>query len=242
MILDKEIKIRWNPNNVKYYAGKGYVFTKYNDMFNVNICDLLQNSHVLVHVKCDVCECDKHIIYREYYSNIQNGSYYSCSRKCGIDKKIQTVLKRYGVKNVSQLDVVKKRKEQTNIVNYGEIYMKYFPKYNLNSISYLDILSKLLNISIKHALNGGEKKFVRYYVDGYIEKYNICIEWDEKEHNIKSKRDRDNKKDIFLSENFGCYIVRINEREFMNDMDNQILLVGNKISDVIKKIKEKHGK
>ena len=116
--------------------------------------------------------------------------------------------------------------------------MKYFPKYNVNSIIYLDILSEKLILPIQHALNGGEKKFVRYYVDGYIPEYNICIEWDEKQHNVKRKIERDNKKDKFLIETFDCQIVRINQEKFLCDIDGQIEIAVNRINEAIKK----HGK
>jgi len=214
MILDEYANIRWNQNNKKYYIKTGYNFTKIGKMFNVKIADLLSCSHVLIHAKCDICEKEKFIIYREYVTNFENGKYFCCSRKCGVGKKVNTVLKRYGVKNVSQCEAIKEKKTQTNIGNYGEMYMKYFPKYNLNSILYLNMLSKKLNLPILHALNGGEKKFVRYYVDGYIPEYNICIEWDERQHNVKRKIERDNKKDIFLKEKFNCHIIRINEKNF----------------------------
>lgn len=239
MILDKKINVKWNPNNMNHYVRIGYIFTNFGDMFEIKVNELPTNSHILVHVKCDVCEREKLMVYREYFSNINNGNYFACSRKCGVNKKIQTVLKRYGVRNISQHDTIKKKKEQTNIRNYGEIYMKYFPKYNLKSILHLNAISEKLNQPIMHALNGGEKKFVRYYVDGYIEEHNICIEWDEKEHTIKSKKDRDNKKDLFLKTKFGCQIVRVNENEFLNNVNVQTNLIVNKINNIIK---EKHGK
>ena len=99
-----------------------------------------------------------------------------------------------------------------------------------------------LNLLIQHALNGGEKKFVRYYVDGYIPEHNICIEWDEKQHNVKRKIERDNKKDNFLEETFGCQIVRINQKKFLCDVDGQTEIVVSMINEAIAKIKEKHGK
>ena len=213
--------------------------TKIGEMFNVKTIDLLSSSHVLIHVKCDICGKEKFMIYREYLSNFENGKYFCCSRKCSVGKKVNTVFEKYGVKNVSQHEEIKEKKLQTNINNYGEIYMKYFPKYNLNSILYLNMLSNKLQLPIQHALKSGEKKFVRYYVDGYIPEHNICIEWDEKQHNLKRKIERDNKKDNFLRENFGCQIVRIKEKEFLKDVNNQINLVCNKINNLIK---EKHGK
>jgi hypothetical protein len=238
MILGEYVKVRWNQNNKKYYIKKGYNLTKIGDLFDVKVGDLSNESHVLVNVKCDVCGKIKTIIYREYTNNIKNENYYCCSRKCCIGKKNKTVLKRYGVKNVSQREEIKEMKRQTNISNYGEIYMKYFPKYNVNSIIYLDILSEKLKLPILHALNGGEKKFIRYYVDGYIPEYNICIEWDERQHNVKRKIERDNKKDNLLKEVFGCQIVRINQKKFLNDIDCQTEIVVNKINEAI----ARHGK
>jgi len=99
--------------------------------------------------------------------------------------------------------------------------------------------SEKLNIQIQHALNGGEKKFVRYYIDGYIPDYNICIEWDESHHNVKKFEESDVIRDLFLKENFNCIIIRINEREFLCDIENQTTIICNKINDIIKK---KHGK
>jgi len=58
---------------------------------------------------------------------------------------------------------------------YGEIWKNHIPRYNPNSIMYLDIISNKINLTIQHALNGGEKKFVKYWVDGYIQEYNICL-------------------------------------------------------------------
>jgi hypothetical protein len=128
MILDEYVKIRWNQNNKKYYIKKGYNFIKIGDLFDVKVVDLSNETHVLVNVKCDVCGKIKTIIYREYIANIKNGNYYCCSRKCSIGKKNESVLKKYGVKNVSQCEEIKEKKLQTNINNYGEIYMKYFQR------------------------------------------------------------------------------------------------------------------
>ena len=82
MILDEYINIRWNQNNKKQYIEKGYVLTKIGEMFNVKTIDLLSSSHVLIHVKCDICGKEKFMIYREYLSNFENGKYFCCSRKC----------------------------------------------------------------------------------------------------------------------------------------------------------------
>jgi very-short-patch-repair endonuclease len=117
----------------------------------------------------------------------------------------------------------------------GEIWLKHAPKYNPNPIIYLDMISELIGILIQHALNGGEKKFVRYWVDGYIEKYNICIEWDEKHHNSKKVMEYDKKRDLFLTEKFGCNIIRIKEKDFLNNVVDEGFKVIIKINEIIDK-------
>ena len=145
----------------------------------------------------------------EKYNNFINQN--AGCPKCGLERAIKTTIERY-----------------------GEIYEKLIPRYNINSIIYLDMLSEKLNLPIQHALNGGEKKFVRYWVDGYIEKHKICIEWDEKQHNSKGKMVKDVIKEQYLKENFGNTIIRIVEKEFLCDVDNQMNLVCEKINNIIK--------
>ena len=131
-------------------------------------------------------------------------------------------LKKYGVEYPTQHKEFANKMISTMIEKYGEIWINYAPKYNVGSIIYLDMLSKKLNLLIHHALNGGEKKFIKYWVDGYIQEYNICIEWDEKHHNAKRQKERDNIKEKFLKENFNCTIIRINEKEFLKNIETSI--------------------
>ena len=184
------------------------------------------------------------------------GVEYAQSLKQFVDKRKQTNLERYGTEHPMTLESIQKRfkntclrkygveyphqnkkisemAQNTMIERYGEIYMKYTPKYNANSIIYLDMLSEKLQLPIQHALNGSEKKFVRYYIDGYISEYNICIEWDEMFHNLKKFKGTDLKKETFLKEKFNCNIIRINEKEFLSDVDNQLILICDKINNII---------
>jgi very-short-patch-repair endonuclease len=131
-------------------------------------------------------------------------------KQCGIEKAMNSVIDKY-----------------------GEIWKGLSPRYNPNSIIYLDILSERLNIHILHALNGGEKKFKRYFVDGYISEHNVCIEWDDKGHDRKKRKEKDLIRENYIKENFGCRFVRINEKEFLNDIDNQINIIVDKINEII---------
>jgi hypothetical protein len=117
--------------------------------------------------------------------------YNSGCPKCGIEKSINTCIEKY-----------------------GETFFHMTPRYNPNSIIYLDLISEKLNISIQHALNNGEKKFKRYWVDGYIEQYNICIEWQEQHHYTKKQKEKDLKREQYIINNFKCKIIYINEKNF----------------------------
>jgi len=160
----------------------------------------------------------------------------TCLNKYGVPyytnrpKAIETNLKKYGIPYYCDYEKAIK----TMVERYGEIWLKHTPKYNPNSIIYLDMLAEKLNLPIQHALNGGEKKFVRYWIDGYIEEHNICIEWDEKHHNSIRQKERDNKKDVYLKENFDCKIIRINEKEFLKNIETGLKNISSLIFKSIK--------
>jgi len=164
------------------------------------------------------------------------GVEYYCQTNESKERIKQTNLRKYGAEYIMQTEEFKKRTADIMIQKYGEIWLNYAPKYNVKSIYYLDMLSEKLNLHIQHALNGGEKKFVKYWVDGYIEQYNICIEWDERHHNGNRQKERDLKKELFLKENFSCIIFRINENEFLKNVETSMENISGLISKLISKL------
>ena len=142
--------------------------------------------------------------YPSQSEKIQEKLKLSCLEKYGVEypwlnidvkrKVDETMINRYGFKNPSQNKDIMKKIIQTQIDKYGEMWRNHVPRYNPNSIIYLDIISEKINIPIQHALNGGEKKILKYWIDGYIDQYNICIEWDEKEHNLIEDEIREKQK------------------------------------------------
>lgn len=127
----------------------------------------------------------------------------------------KTVLDKYGVVNISQLQYVKDKKMKTCIDNHGEPYFNFVPRYNIVSTVEFDKLSEYLNLHIKHACNGGEQKFFKYFVDGYIAEHNIILEWDEAEH--RYRRDADIARQKYIEDNFNCKFIRIDQREWINN-------------------------
>jgi hypothetical protein len=149
------------------------------------------------------------------------------------EKARKTNIERFGYDSAMKNKKIAEKVQNTMIERYGEIWVKHVPAYNPNSIIYLDLISETLNIPIQHALNDGEKKFVRYWIDGYIKQYNICIEWMEKHHNQKKFIEKDLKKRQFLEDNFECEIIYVWQKEFLKDVDNQINIVIDKINNII---------
>lgn len=56
------------------------------------------------------------------------------------------------------------------------------PNYNPNACKYFDELNKKNGWNLQHALNGGEIKIHRYWVDAYDKERNIVVEYDEHQH------------------------------------------------------------
>jgi len=97
---------------------------------------------------------------------------------------------------------------------------KMVPHFNIFACELFDKIAKLKNITIKHALNGGEYFIpeLGYWVDGYDEINNVVYEYYEKEHKLRVKKDliRQNQIQEFLN----CEFIIINEGQelkFLND-------------------------
>lgn len=133
MLLTKEINMRWNSYNIKYYTNLGYKYTKINDSFQIKIEELNVNSHYVVDVECDICHKKSQKEYRSYIGCISNNNIYVCG-SCRFHKTKITNNNRYGVDNVSFLSDIKekisietrkvmsttiKKREKTNMLKYG---------------------------------------------------------------------------------------------------------------------------
>jgi hypothetical protein len=150
------------------------------------------------------------------------------------EKLKQTCLKKYGVNNPLKDENIICKMIKTNIDRYGEFIFKYVPKYNPLSICVFDEIAEQLNINIQHALNGGEKQFYKYFVDGFIQGYNIVLEWDEPKHFYKKQKEIDIKRQTYIENNFECKFIRINQKEYFSDEIIQFNLLVDNINNIIK--------
>ena len=99
-LISKTVIVKWSGSNRKWYEGKGYIFTKIKDNFEVKVEDLSNGSGTLVEVRCDCINCttpiNKPIQWAFYFSRINKDGKYYC-KKCannlfGKEKMLQTKL------------------------------------------------------------------------------------------------------------------------------------------------------
>lgn len=103
-LISKTVFTRWNGNNKQWYIEKGYIFTKHNDILEVNIEDLPDKSNIYVEVKCDCLDCKephlKLVRWADYKSCVDKNNAYYC---------IKCAQKLYGFKNLSNALLVKNK-------------------------------------------------------------------------------------------------------------------------------------
>lgn len=70
-------------------------------------------------IKFECVNCKEHTT--KQFINIEkyNALCKNCSNKYGKQKAKQTILSKYGVDNISQMDEIKKKKKETTFINYG---------------------------------------------------------------------------------------------------------------------------
>ena len=119
MILTRTLIIRPNSKTLKYYKELGYECTMYTKI-EIPVEHLTRGSHQIIDVKCDFCGEEKKLDYNSYWRNTKHLTLpYSCSEKCGLEKRNKTNLKLYGVKNVFENTKIKEKIKQSCIENLG---------------------------------------------------------------------------------------------------------------------------
>ena len=184
MLLNLKMKIIVNPNSRIYYNSIGYECVNYEEI-EINIIELPKGSNIEIDVCCDICNFGKKLKYNSYYKNTNgNTTIYTCKKCSHIKSKKtclerygdenytnrkqskKTCLERYGVDNVSKLDNVKKKKIESNLINWGvenvfqsniiklKIYNTIQDKYGTDTyIKSLDFKQKYMKFCDKHGVD-----------------------------------------------------------------------------------------
>ena len=108
-----------------------------------------------------------------------------------------------------------KKKMRISAINYlKDIKNIKCPRYNKDSIEYINYINKKYVWSLQHAENGGEVEICGYYVDGYDKNRNIVFEYDESRHykNVNESLlcERDIERQNVIIEKLNCEFYRYN--------------------------------
>jgi hypothetical protein len=132
MILNEFIEIKINTKNYKILKELGYFFEKCDEIIYIKTIDLSKGSHQIIDVKCDVCDNERKISYKEYLRSCKIRGYYSCKGKCSTGKIKETNLQKYGVDFYSKTNESKEKCKNTNLNKYGVDYPSKLDTFKQN--------------------------------------------------------------------------------------------------------------
>ena len=135
MLLSENVMVRWNGKTKNWYEGKGYVYTKMNDLFECKIEDVMTTSPVKVQVQCDYCGNIFEKPYRNLFRERELVNKDCCNdRKCMVGKSEEISLIKYGVKNYAKTKESKEFHSKINRESW-DVVVKVFESKGLELIS-----------------------------------------------------------------------------------------------------------
>ena len=159
MIIDKYAQVKIGSANYNKYEKLGYN-VKMKEIISININDLSNGSHAKINCKCDYCDNETNISYKNYVLQINKNNIYACN-KCAYKKAIETNLKTIGVEFNSQTQKYKDKYKETCLKKYGMNHysktQEYKDKYketclkkygHENIFQSIDIINKIKEINI----------------------------------------------------------------------------------------------
>lgn len=139
MIITKSVKINITNSNIQNYKNVLNNLNIKNGEIEIPVEKLSKGSHIKILVKCDICDKERNIPYRQYLSSINNGDYYCCSSNCSKNKNVQTNIEKYGVEYTFQSDEIKEKIKNTCVERYDvDYYLKSKDKREKSEITCLE--------------------------------------------------------------------------------------------------------
>lgn len=100
---------------------------------------------------------------------------------------------------------------RNSIDKLGNVSIKN-PSYNKYGCMLIDEYGKQNGYNFQHALNGGECRFLGYFVDGYDKDKNVVIEYDEKHHFKFGKlKEKDLNRMNEIIDHLKCKFIRLKD-------------------------------
>lgn len=106
---------------MKHYASKGIIGRK-GDVKTVNVTDLPINCHLKIEAECVNCHKISLINYVKYNQNVLRQKFYTC-KKCGIIKRKNTNLIKYGFEHAIMSEKIIEKRKNTNLIKFGVEYV-----------------------------------------------------------------------------------------------------------------------
>ena len=117
MILTRVIDIKISESNYQYYDDLGYDVT-IGENIQIPIELMSKGSHYKIRCRCDGCDVEKDVIFKNYIKYDNKWGEYYC-RKCSEIKRKKTLRKNFGVDYPIQNRKVLNKMQKTIIEKYG---------------------------------------------------------------------------------------------------------------------------
>jgi hypothetical protein len=117
MILTRDIDIKISETNYQYYNDLGYDVT-IGEIIKIPIELMSRGSHYKILCKCDLCGIEKQVIFKNYIKYDNTWGQYYC-RKCSEEKRKKTLRENLGVDYPIQNKVIHDKMKKTLIKKYG---------------------------------------------------------------------------------------------------------------------------
>lgn len=119
-------------------------------------------------------------------------------------------------KNIEYTSYETYRKAVARNRGCGCITKKTWACYNPVACKIFDEINEELGWDGQHALNGGERRVSKYWVDYYEPNLNIVIEYDESWH--KYRQSYDQKRQDIIKKFLGCQFYRVHQGQNWRDV------------------------
>jgi hypothetical protein len=119
MIIHEKITIKIAPGNFSWFKKRGYSNFKCGDYIEISLDDINIGSTSLVEAQCQGCKSIKSMKYNTYYWVTKKLTVDYLCNKCSVSRQIETNLKKYGCKSSLQNEKVREKSKISLLKKYG---------------------------------------------------------------------------------------------------------------------------
>jgi hypothetical protein len=117
MFSDKLVEVKISRVNIEYYTNIGYK-VKLGNTYKIKSSDIIKTVATRIYVICENCKNELYMKSQNYHNQLKKSGFYVC-QKCNNVKSKITNIKKYGTScPLQNIDIIKKTKE-TLVREYG---------------------------------------------------------------------------------------------------------------------------